>query len=121
MKSATLGVSALIVAVLVSGCAPDMAFSSRRTIYGHQWTGERIPNLPAADEMEARYSMRTHGVRFVSGRAGVRLYNWLYLPHAYLDMEMYRRPRVTRGAYWFRIADKQEDLGRLDLPAEAPN
>ena len=119
MKRAALIVLVVLPIALCSGCASSGRGYLRP--YRPGPSGEKPVELTWADEVSARYSMRTHGVRFVSGRAGVRLCHWLYLPMSYMHMEMYRKPRVIGSSNWYRIADKQDALGRLDVPAEAPN
>lgn len=111
-----------LIAVLVvsaSGCGSYRGGYMRP--YGPGPSGEKPVDLPSADELSARYSMRTHGVRFVSGRPAARIFHWRFLPMAYACLDAYRKPRLIGPANWYRIRDKQSALGRLDLPVEAPN
>ena len=119
MKRAALVILLAPLIALCSGCASPGRGYMRP--YRPGPSGEKPVDLPLADEMSARYAMRTHGVRFVSGRPAVRLFHWRDLRILSSYMELYRKPGVTGPSNWYRIADKQDALGRVDIPAEAPN
>ena len=105
----------LLVLIVCSGCAAPVG----TRYYPGGFGVHRPPEISDQDMVAAINGIRFHGVRILHGRAAIKLYYTPPLRWRHID---YRRPpTMPRWSFTPRISEREEPLGRLEMPAEAPN